>query len=84
LIECFAAGKIPICTPVGGIPDLVKDGVNGLLANGTTAADLESAIRKFLALSIDKKRQMEIESHKSFGPLTMNKCALNYITLFER
>lgn len=84
LIECFATGKIPICTPVGGIPDLVKDGVNGLLAKGTMADDLYCVIQKFIALPIEKKQQMEIESYKSFESLTMNTCALNYIELFER
>ncbi len=26
LIECFAVGAIPVCTPVGGIVNVIRDG----------------------------------------------------------
>ena len=36
LIECFSVGAIPICTPVGGIVNMIDDGKNGILSAGTS------------------------------------------------
>ncbi len=36
LIESMSMGCIPICTPVGGIKEMIKDGVTGFLSKNTT------------------------------------------------
>ena len=83
LIECFATGKIPICTPVGGIVNLVRDNENGILTAGTTQNDFINAINRFISLTPDKKNSMEIASKESYKDLTMAKCAMEYIKLFN-
>jgi glycosyltransferase involved in cell wall biosynthesis len=46
LLEAMAAGKIILSTPVGGIPDLVKEGNNGfLVAPGDVNALVQNIIR---------------------------------------
>jgi glycosyltransferase involved in cell wall biosynthesis len=44
IIESFAAGKPVIASRVGGIPELINDGVNGVLVQPGDAAGLAAAI----------------------------------------
>jgi glycosyltransferase involved in cell wall biosynthesis len=57
LVEAMAAGKPVVASRVGGIPDLVKHGQNGLLVEPGDVTGLSLAIRKLL---IDKKMQDEM------------------------
>lgn len=49
LVEAMAAGKPIIATHVGGIPDIVQDGVNGLLVEPGDAGAAASAINRILS-----------------------------------
>ena len=48
LLDALAAGKAVVATRVGGIPDIMVDGVNGLLAPSRDAAALADAVLKLL------------------------------------
>ncbi len=48
VVEAMAAGKPVIASRVGGIPDLVKHGVNGLLVAPASPRELAHAIEKLL------------------------------------
>lgn len=48
ILEAMSFGLPVISTPVGGIPEVVKSGVNGLLVNPGELPDLEAAIKFFL------------------------------------
>jgi len=47
LIEAMAAGRAVVATRVGGVPEIVEDGVNGLLVPPNDAAALALAIRRY-------------------------------------
>ncbi len=49
LVEAMAAGKPIIATRVGGIPDIVQDGVNGLVVEPGDARAAAAAINRILA-----------------------------------
>ena len=53
LIECFSVGTIPLCTPVGGIVNMIEDGENGLLANSSSQDDIEDMLKRYLYLKTD-------------------------------
>lgn len=56
LIEAMAAGTAVITTPVASIPDLVQDGVNGILVPPGDAAALAAGIRRFFDLDAEQVR----------------------------
>jgi glycosyltransferase involved in cell wall biosynthesis len=49
VIEYMDAGKPIVATRVGGVPDLIEDGVHGLLAPPGDAAALAQALERLLA-----------------------------------
>ena len=81
LIECFSVGAIPICTPVGGIINMIEDGANGILAKGTSEDDIYEAIMRFLNMSDLEKIMMHKASLASFNKYGIENCAENYIKI---
>jgi glycosyltransferase involved in cell wall biosynthesis len=53
-LEAMAASLPLVGTRVGGIPEIIKDGFNGLLCNPKDEADLASKIDKLLELDFKK------------------------------
>lgn len=49
MLEAMAAGKAIVVTPVGGIPEAVQDGVNGLLVAPGDPLALAAALRALMA-----------------------------------
>jgi len=66
LLEAMAAGKPVVASNVGGIPDLVEHGRNGLLVPPNEVAPLADALE---LLMVDDQRR-----------LTMAKCAASSVT----
>ena len=48
VVEAFCRGRAVVGSRVGGIPDLVEDGVNGLLVDPDDVAGLAAALRRVL------------------------------------
>jgi glycosyltransferase involved in cell wall biosynthesis len=48
LLEAMAAGLPAIVTPVGGIPDVLSHGVEGLMVEPARVADLSAAMARFV------------------------------------
>ena len=82
LIEAMGVGAIPICTPVGGIVNLIKDGVNGFLSQDITEDTYYIALKRFLDTSAKDLELMRKETQKSYEPYSMKECANNYENIF--
>ena len=48
VLEAFAAGRPVIATRIGGLPEIVRDGVTGLLVSPHSPAELAGAMRRLL------------------------------------
>jgi glycosyltransferase involved in cell wall biosynthesis len=58
ILESFSRGKPVIGANIGGIPELIDDGVNGYLFEPGNAIDLRNKLELFLALPDDHVREM--------------------------
>ncbi len=54
ILESFSRGKPVIGARIGGIPEMVDDGINGYLFEPGNAADLQKKLELFLALPEDR------------------------------
>lgn len=84
LIECFSVGALPLCSPVGGIVDVIKDGENGLLANSSNQKDIEETLVRFCNLSTSEIDRIKSNSRCSFSMFDMGICTSKYIELFKK
>lgn len=81
LIEAFSVGLIPICTPVGGINNMIVDGKNGFLAKSLDEEGYVQALERFLSLDEKEKMNMKREAKQNYQFYTMEKCVANYETI---
>ncbi len=56
LLEAMAAGKAVVSTGVGGIPDALRDGDNGLMVEPGDVASLAAALARLLGSEEERKR----------------------------
>jgi glycosyltransferase involved in cell wall biosynthesis len=83
ILEAMGAGKIIISTNVGGIPEAIKDGVNGFLVPPADSEQLYNAIKR-IVLSfknyelIGKKAQETIQ--QIFSPEVFKKKIISIIS----
>lgn len=83
LLESLAVGCIPICTPVGGIVDVVRDGTNGILSKSSLENDYYQAILRFLTMNTADRELMKIEARKSFSDYKIENTAQGYLMHYQ-
>lgn len=82
LIESLACGCVPICTPVGGVKNSIKNGENGFLAESVSEQAFYNAVKIYL----DNRKKIKNEKltdqfTKRFG---IKQCANKYIELYSK
>lgn len=83
LLESIAAGCIPICTPVGGIVNVINDGTDGLLAGGVSEESYYCVMKRFLSLSTEERTRMKKNCLVKSKEYTIEHCAQEYIAYYE-
>lgn len=82
LLECLAVGCIPVCSPVGGIVNVVEDGRNGLLSASSAEDDYYRAMRRFLVLDADGAARMKQQVRASFQPYHISHTVEKYLAAY--
>jgi glycosyltransferase involved in cell wall biosynthesis len=73
----MSCGVVPICTAVGGIPDVIVDGETGFLSD-LSLESYKSKIIEYLNSDIDKSYL--IQNYKA--KYSMEKCAEEYLEVY--
>lgn len=79
LLEALSCGITPICTPVGGIPDVITDGAHGYLSSGQDVNSYSEAVKRF----IEKPIAPHILMNYFKTNYSMEICAAKYDILFR-
>ena len=80
ILEAMNAGLPIVAFSVGGIPDIVKDGKNGFLAEPDNIDSLVDAMRK--SISLNDKNIIGKYNHEYIKQYSINNTMLKYINLF--
>lgn len=78
LLEALSCGVTPICTSVGGIPDVIEDGKTGYLTSVDRDAYL-AAVEHFMRKPIDSARLKALFERR----FSMAECARKYLDLYK-
>lgn len=79
LLEAMSMGVTPICTAVGGIPDVITEGVTGYLAEDNDVDSYVAAVKRYVETPIDGSRLVE-EFENNYS---MEKCCKEYIEVYK-
>ncbi len=81
-VEAMAAGKPIVALKAGAVPELVQDGINGLLAAPTDDADLATKLRQLLA-DAESQRKMSDANRARAREFTARKMAERFLAALK-
>lgn len=84
LLEALSVGCIPICSPVGGIVDVISSGSNGILSASSGEADYYAALSQYLAMPYEEKEEMRKRCLASFAPYSIERASQTYIDYYRQ
>lgn len=83
LLEALSVGCVPICSPVGGIVDVIQNGKNGILSKSSSYNDYLEAVETYLALAEVELVRLKENATKSFEPYEITKTASKYLDYYQ-
>jgi glycosyltransferase involved in cell wall biosynthesis len=84
LLEAMAAGLAPLATAVGGAPDLITPGKNGLLVPAGDRAALTTALLELLAEPERRVRMGEAARARVIADYSLQRTAAGLRALYDR
>lgn len=84
LLEALSVGCVPICSPVGGIVNVITDNEDGILSKSPAKNDYEEAVKRFLQLDLQTKKALSRAAKLKFDEYRIERTAGKYIKLYKR
>jgi glycosyltransferase involved in cell wall biosynthesis len=84
VMEAMAAGLPVVATRVGGIPELVDDGENGILLASGETDEVTPAVRRMIARSDERARMGASAQKKARHLFDVSVMVASYEALYER
>lgn len=84
LLEAISLGIIPICTPAGGIVDVIFDGENGWLSKDFSEDEFYKAIKKYLDTDDATRSKVSFNSKQSYDEkYSIVQTSKNYLNIYR-
>ena len=84
LLEAMGSGTIPVCTPAGGIPDVIQNGVTGFLSKSFLEEDYKKTLMSALRLSNQERLDIINNMKKTFlEHYSISRCSKQYIQTYK-
>jgi glycosyltransferase involved in cell wall biosynthesis len=81
MVEAMSVGVPTIATPVGGIPDLIQEGINGYMSKDMSVESYFKLFKKFIENDkLDFQKIKDIFEQK----YSIKQCAQNYLDLYKQ
>jgi glycosyltransferase involved in cell wall biosynthesis len=84
LLEAMAAGCVPVICPVGGIPDVMRDGEHGLFVPVKDAGAVATAIRRLAEDRDELERMSQAGRRRIAEQYTVDRLAARFGEIYER
>jgi glycosyltransferase involved in cell wall biosynthesis len=85
LIEALSAGLPIVSTPAGGVPDIIKNNMNGFLTKGFSTDEIISSIKKMTILNDDTISRFRQNNKKLFKEkYSIESCAKKHEQLYRK
>ncbi len=83
LMEAMASGRAVVATRVAGVPELVEDGVSGLLVAPGNAEELAAALQRLASSPEERESMGRAGRRKVVDEFDAEKCAAQLAQLFR-
>lgn len=83
LLEALSVGCIPICSPVGGIPEVINSGENGLLSSDSSEEAYYKALKSFVSCTDIEIMDMKQKCLKTFNKFRITEVVKKYIEVYK-
>lgn len=84
LLESLAVGCVPICSPVGGIVNVVTHGYNGLLSQDSSESSYYKTLEEYMLMTEEDRKEMRKHCIESFAPYDIKQTAAQYELAYTR
>lgn len=83
IIEAFSVGCPSLCTPVGGIVNMIENGVNGMLSENLEVESYYKMLKSFCQLTTEQRKQMREQAKCSFTKYSISNCVREYLEIYK-
>ena len=83
LLEALSVGCIPICSPVGGIPEVINNGENGFLSSESSEEAYYKALKSFVTCTDVEIKDMKQKCLKTFDKFRISEVVKKYIEVYK-
>lgn len=84
IVEAMSYGIPCIATNIGGIPEIIKDNINGFLVQEMTAIGLEKTIKKALKLSSSEYVEISKEARRTAEFFSIRRCQEEFLEVINQ
>jgi glycosyltransferase involved in cell wall biosynthesis len=83
LLEAMSAGAVPVCTPVGGLLDIIKPDI-GFLSKDLSTESYLAALKTFLHSDVETIEKLKVNCKALYQKeFSMESCAAKYDRLYH-